>query len=497
MIIEPFQREVNALLERLSNDNDSVPLDDLERGAKILATIAAQHNAGSLERLSQRLAEFASIASQNEFPVSVTELEPAFKALERAADPAQDLEILENELERLEEDAILYAPPIGALQLEPAPIIEPQSEDAPSGFRRVLSVDDSGLVRSALRRIFAEAGAGVEEARNGAEAFEKFKEIGKYDLVLLDLQMPDLTGMELIPHIRKVSQDVVVVMLTAAGDVKTAIEAIREGADGFLTKQDLPLEGDRSEFFYALEQAREYRAGIIARQQLENIKADFYSMVTHDLKNPANVIQLALGHIKEQDSSNLSDDQRKAVQVAHEAAEQLQHLVVDYLDYAKIDAGYFELETAPTDVAGLLRKSVDQAKLSATNKGQILDARGLDRLETVADEVRLKQVMDNLISNAIKYTPEGGLIEVILSSTSSMFRVVVRDTGNGIGLDQLTRLFKKYQRLPGESRRSIGTGLGLVIVKSIVEAHGGRVWAESAGIGEGSAFTLELPLRTP
>ncbi len=495
MIIEPFQREVNALLERLSNNDDGVLLNDLERGAKVLANIAAQHNASSLERLSQRLAEFASIAVQNEFPVSATELEPAFKALERSADPALDLEILENELERLEEDAILYTPPIGALKLDPAPIIEPQAGDASDGFRRVLSVDDSGLVRSALRRIFAEAGAGVEEARNGAEALEKFKEIGKYDLVLLDLQMPDLTGMELIPHIRKASQDVVVVMLTAAGDVKTAIEAIREGADGFLTKQDLPLEGDRNEFFYALEQAREYRAGIIARQQLENIKADFYSMVTHDLKNPANVIQLALEHFAEQDNSNLGADQRKAVQVAQDAAEHLQRLVVDYLDYAKIDAGYFELETAPTDVAALLRKSAEQAKLLATNKGQILDARGPNQLTTIADEARLKQVLDNLISNAIKYTPEGGLIEVILSNTSNLLRIVVRDTGNGINADYLPRLFKKYQRLPGESRRTVGTGLGLVIVKSIVEAHGGRVWAESAGIGEGSAFTLELPLR--
>jgi signal transduction histidine kinase len=170
--------------------------------------------------------------------------------------------------------------------------------------------------------------------------------------------------------------------------------------------------------------------------------------------------------------------------------------VVDYLDYAKIDAGYFELETAPTDVALLVRKSFDQAKLIATNKGQILDARGPDQLKTIADEARLKQVVDNLISNAIKYTPEGGLIEVILTSSASMFRIVVRDTGNGIGADQLPRLFKKYQRLPGESRRTVGTGLGLLIVKSIVEAHGGRVWAESAGIGEGSAFTLEIPLRT-
>ena len=245
----------------------------------------------------------------------------------------------------------------------------------------------------------------------------------------------------------------------------------------------------------ALEQAKEYRAGIIARQQLESMKADLYSMVTHDLKNPANVIGLSLEHLLENDISNLTEDQLKAVRVGQDAAEKLQRLVVDYLDYAKIDAGYFTLEPNQTDIAAIIRSSAEQARVIATSKGQRLNLTAPDKLESMADEPRLKQVVDNLIGNAIKYTPEDGLIDVQLTTTGALFRISIADTGNGIAPDHLPRLFKKYQRLPGEQRRSTGTGLGLVIVKSIIEAHGGRVWAESAGEGEGSTFTFEIPIR--
>ncbi len=452
--------------------------------------IAAGHGATHLERVTKRLAGLARTAQDMKAPVSVSVLDTTFKALERA-DPAEDLGGLESRLEKLEEDAFLYTPPIGALLLEPAPVVEPARDDRAGGLRRVLSVDDSSLVRSALRRIFSESGTGIEEARNGEEALERFKEIGKYDLVLLDVNMPDMTGIELLPYLRARSTEVAVVMLTSEDDVKTAIAAIQQGADGYIQKQDLPLDGDREPFFHALDQAREARAGIVARQQLESLKADFYSMVTHDLKNPANVVQLALEQLG--DTSNLTGPQRQAVGMANSAAQDLLRLVVEYLDYAKIDAGYLDLERAPANLSALVAKAVERARVLADRRGQTIHLQVPDALPINLDAPRLTQVLDNLISNAVKYTPEGGLLEVKLKASEAFARLSVCDTGNGIPEDQIGRLFKRYQRLPGESRRSSGTGLGLVIVKAIVEAHGGRVWAESAGVGEGSTFSFELP----
>jgi two-component system CheB/CheR fusion protein len=210
------------------------------------------------------------------------------------------------------------------------------------------------------------------------------------------------------------------------------------------------------------------------------------------LKNPTNVIQLALEQVG--DTSNLGDNQRRALEVAGGAARDLLRLVTEYLDYASIDAGYLNLERSSVNLAQVVRDCVERARLMANKRSQVLSLDAPDTLDVDVDASRIAQVLDNLIGNAVKYTPEGGLVVVRLSSSEAFAKFSVTDTGNGIPTDQLGRLFKRYQRLPGESRRSSGTGLGLVIVKAIVEAHGGRVWAESAGIGEGSTFSFELPL---
>jgi signal transduction histidine kinase len=490
-MLPDFHAHVKTLLERIG-EADSVPLQTLEVGARELREVARAHGATQLERVCASLASLARTAQATNAPVSLTVLDDALKALSRA-DESEDLSALESTLERLEEHAFLYLPPVGALLLEPPSLNDSavRDERPVTATRRVLSVDDSSLVRSALRRIFTEAGAEIEEAKNGAEALERFAEIGRYDLVLLDVNLPDTTGLELLPKLRERSTEVTVVMLTSEDDIKTAIEAIRKGADGFIQKSDLPLEGERDAFFHALEQAREARAGITARQQIEMLKADFYSMVTHDLKNPANVVGLALEQLG--DTSNFTPAQQRAVQLASSAAKDLLHLVVEYLDYARIDAGYLDLERTTSDLAALVRRSVERAEVVALSRAQFLHASVGNVPALSLDADRITQVLDNLIGNAIKYTPEGGRIEVGLSGDDSSVRFWVRDTGNGVRPDQVGQLFKRFSRLPGESRRASGTGLGLVIVKAIIEAHGGRVWAESAGIGEGSTFSFELP----
>jgi signal transduction histidine kinase len=376
----------------------------------------------------------------------------------------------------------------------------PQENQGLNSFdlRRVLTVDDSSLIRAALRGIFAETNIVVEEAKNGTEALERIQEAGRYDLILLDLIMPDIGGLEVLSQIRAISADVVVVMLTSSDDVKSAIRAIREGADGYLQKGDMLISGDRREFFYALEQASNYRNGLIAQRQLEQLKLDLYSMVTHDLRNPASVIGLSMELFLEGTLGELTADQRAQIQIADEAAQKILTLVTDYLDYAKIEAGYFKLEPSPLELNELVLSCVRQAKVLLEAKGQSLEFQPTDvALQVVADAAKLKQVMDNLLSNASKYTLEGGKITVCLESRGSNIRIKVQDTGCGIPPELLPRLFGKYQRLPGEGRRTQGTGLGLVICKTIIEAHGGRIWAESRGIeGEGSSFIVELPLNS-
>jgi two-component system, sensor histidine kinase and response regulator len=364
------------------------------------------------------------------------------------------------------------------------------------GLKRVLTVDDSSLIRSALRGIFREADIALEEAKGGLEALEKLEELDKYDLILLDVLMPDLSGLEVLEQIRARSFERVVVMLTSSNDLGTAIQAIRQGADGYLQKNDLLMRSDYTDFFYALEQAMNYRSGVIAQQQLEQLKKDLYNMVTHDLRNPANVISMTLELVLEEALGPLTELQREQLELADEAAQKLVRLVGDYLDFAKIDEGYFTLEPSQTHLGELIESCVRQATVLAQARGQTLTYHLSQPISLMADSTRLKQALDNILSNAIKYTPEGGAIEVRMSVGGPYARVSVQDSGQGISSEDLKTLFGKFQRLPGESRRTQGTGLGLLICKTIIEAHGGKIWAESRGIlGEGSTFVFELPLH--
>jgi signal transduction histidine kinase len=459
-------------------------LNAIEAEATMLANMAKVQSATKLSTLCQAISSLASAAFESGYEIELAVLEPSLQALEKAEEHEQ-LHTLARSLTALEEDAAMFVS-------KDKPILKEQEN---LGWKRILTVDDSGLVRSALKRIFVETNAKLEEAKNGTQAVERISEISKFDLILLDLEMPDLNGIQVLEQIRRASQDVVVVMLTSSEDIKKAITTIREGADGYFQKQDLPLEGDKSQFFDALEQARNYRAGIIARRQLEQLKIDFYSMITHDIRNPANVVELAIEQLLDEQSS-FDTQQQKMLVLASEASKKMISLVTDYLDYAKIDAGYLKIETKDTDLCKLVQSSSEQAKIIANEKHQTLNLELPETLNAMVDEAKLKQVVDNLISNAVKYTPEHGNIDIKLEQKGDFVRFAVKDTGHGISNDHLKMLFEKFARLPGETQRSKGTGLGLVIVKAIVEGHGGKVWAESKGVNEGSTFQFEIPIKT-
>jgi signal transduction histidine kinase len=487
--LESFQNTAISSIKRWRKPEQyasrQVWLNTIETEAITLANIAGLQSATQLERLCSAISNLVNAALETGYDLEITKLEASFRALEQAEESEQ-LKVLIQRVKALEEEAALFV----GKQIPSATDKKPAQR-----WARILTVDDSGLVRSALKRIFAETQAKLEEAKNGTEAIERISEISKYDLILLDLEMPDLNGIQVLEQIRRASQDVVVVMLTSSEDIKKAITTIREGADGYYQKQDLPLEGDRSSFFDALEQAANYRAGISARRQLEQLKTDFYSMITHDIRNPANVVELALDQLLEEQST-FDPGQQKMLTLASEAAKKMISLVTNYLDYAKIDAGYLKIETTETDLCALVNSSSDQARVIAAEKHQTLTLELPTNLMAFVDEFKLKQVVDNLISNAVKYTPEQGRIHIKLEQRNDFVRLSVKDTGHGISSENLKLLFEKFARLPGESHRSKGTGLGLVIVKAIVEGHGGKVWAESKGVGEGATFQFEIPIKT-
>lgn len=363
--------------------------------------------------------------------------------------------------------------------------------------QRVLTVDDSRAIRTFLEEMLAPHVQSVAVAADGAQARAAFGSGGAFDLVLLDLLLPDVDGMELLRELRRIDADCAIVMITGAGGVHSATAAVLDGADGYIEKQHLTTAGENAQFFYALAQSVEHRAGVVAARRLEAMKADFYSMVTHDLRNPAGNTLVALKMLLSGKVGPLEPKQQRFAELALRSAEKFVSLINDYLDYAKIDAGYLRLERVECDLAEIIRSSADQAMTQAELRRQRIDVSVPERMPALVDARKLEQVFDNLISNAIKYTPDGGTITISAESTGSRATIRVADTGQGITPAQLGQLFSKYHRVPGQDAAKIqGTGLGLLITKEIVEAHDGTTRAESTGVpGDGSVFVVEIPLR--
>jgi signal transduction histidine kinase/HPt (histidine-containing phosphotransfer) domain-containing protein len=363
--------------------------------------------------------------------------------------------------------------------------------------KTVLTIDDSDTIRTYLRNVLSGKGAQVEGASTGQEGLLMCSR-QPYDLILLDLLMPDIDGIEVLKQIRTANDESTVVMLTGHGGIKSAIAAVQMGADGYILKQDITSTArDHVEFAYALEQAMEHRAGIVAQKQLEQVRADFYSMVTHDLRNPTTMVLLASTMLTDGSVDPLLPSQTELVELIQSAGQRLIQLINDYLDFAKIDAGYLRLTLGEVDLREVIESSAHFSRLQANAKQQrlTLDLPGEPVIASV-DAERLKQVLDNLLSNAIKYTPEGGQIALRLAVEAGCAIFRVTDNGIGIPAQQIPLLFTKYHRVPGETTRGIhGTGLGLLIVKEIVEAHRGTVTTESEGVpGKGTTFTISLPL---
>jgi two-component system sensor histidine kinase/response regulator len=362
--------------------------------------------------------------------------------------------------------------------------------------QRVLTVDDSRVIRAFLQELLGPRVASVVVAADAAQTRAVFGTGGAFDLVLLDLVLPDGDGMELLRELRALDPDCSIVMITGAGGVNSATAAVLEGADGYIEKQHLTTAGENAQFFYALAQAIEHRAGVVSARHLAAMKADFYSMITHDLRNPAGNVLVALKMLLAGKAGALEPKQTSLAQLAFRSAEKFVGLINDYLDYAKIDAGYLQLVLGDEDLAAVVRSSVEQGRTQSDVKQQTISLDCPESIPAVIDARKLEQVLDNLISNAIKYTPEHGKISVGVQVMDDRATITVADTGSGISPEQVGQLFSKYRRVPGRQVAEIqGTGLGLLIAKEIMTAHGGTASAESEGIpGKGSIFTVELPL---
>ena len=300
----------------------------------------------------------------------------------------------------------------------------------------------------------------------------------------------------------------------AAGEAVNGLEQSHQRKDGTGIEVSLfaaPLERGSQRGYVAIVEdvsgrkafERE-RAGLLARERdarreaeaANRLKDEFLATLSHELRTPLNAI---MGWASMLRLGTLDDDgRRRAIETIERNARSQRQLINDILDVSKIIRGNLRLDLRPVDLGDSLRAAVDSVAPTAEAKEQALIARLPETpLPVAGDPERLQQIFWNIISNALKYTPRGGTIEIGVVAGTHEVDVTVRDTGVGIDADVLPHIFERFRQGEGGTTREFGgLGLGLAIVRHLVDMHGGAVHAESAGAGRGALFTVTLPIAT-
>lgn len=260
-------------------------------------------------------------------------------------------------------------------------------------------------------------------------------------------------------------------------------------------KRDVETRKQLEKFAAELQQSNDQlESANIRLKELDQQKTEFISLATHQIRGPLGAIKGHASLALEGDYGNISAGAKKAFETIMHSAQGLVVVVNDYLDVSRIEQGRMKYDFSDFDLKDLAKETVDDFLATISSKSLTLDF-VCDQSQSYllnADKGKIKQVIGNLIDNSVKYTPNGH-ISVCLEKKKGKLLISIKDTGVGITPEVLPNLFTKFSRAPDASKTNIlGTGLGLFVARKMIEAHKGRVWAESDGQGKGSQFYVEL-----
>ena len=396
---------------------------------------------------------------------------------------------------------------------------EPELEQRPI----LLAIDDDPDNRAFLTKAVSKQGFEVVTAPNATQARRQL-DGRRPALIFLDVQMPEESGLALLPQMLRDFPDAVVVMMTAYGSEQVAAEALRGGADDYIAKPiDLQRLREMLERNLEKQRLRAERQSLVARlkdsnrylmrqhaalrradeeilqvnrqlEQSNRYKSEFLANMSHELRTPLNAI-LGFSEILLDVTMNLTVGERtEFLRNIHSSGQHLLGLINDILDLAKIEAGKMELKAEEMRVAEALQEVTAILEPMARQQGLQLTTIGAVEASVIkADRSKFKQVLYNLLSNAVKFTPPPGQITITVKDASDQLTISVQDTGIGMKGEDLPKLFREFEQIDGSyTRRYQGTGLGLALCRRFVQMHGGRIWAESK-FGKGSTFTFTIP----
>ncbi|MGI8924328.1 MAG: response regulator [Fimbriimonadales bacterium] len=385
------------------------------------------------------------------------------------------------------------------------PVVEPGPSEAVGS---VLVVDDEEGNRDVLSRLLEKQGYTVANAENGRQALEMLG-ADAYDMVLLDIMMPELDGYEVLGRLKADEhlRNIPVIMVSALSEMESVARCIEMGAEDYLPKPfnstllkariSACLEKKRGrdrevQLFQQLQQNYE------RLQELEGLRDDLTHMIIHDLRTPLTSILAAIQTLDVVGEVNQA--QREVMEIAVTGADALLATINGLLDVEKLESGAMDLDYSLLSLPDLIASAIAQITPLAEVKGLTLVQEIAPDLPWLqADENKLQRVLVNLLGNAIKFTPSGGSVSLLVRQREEAQSVEfsVRDTGEGIPSDAFERIFEKFGQVESrQSGRTLSTGLGLAFCKLAVEAHGGHIQVESAP-GLGSTFSFTIPLPSP
>jgi len=359
---------------------------------------------------------------------------------------------------------------------------------------RILQIEDDSGDADYLRELMSEVkGVHTKMTLAGtlSEGLERLSR-GNLDIVLLDLGLPDSRGLETFIRVHTPNPDIPIIVLTGLHDEELALSAMRSGAQDYLVKGQADSRLLLKSMLYAIERQRlfmELENSLREIRKLERERRNILFMFAHDIMNAIGPSIGFLTRILSGKAKNINAD----IALVRDALTDAEHLLGNFMEFSRFEMLRYMPDRRSLDMEAVIRKQLEIARMKTEQKKIriVSDISGSPLPPVEADEEMITRVVANLLDNAIKYSGPESTIQVNVFSREQDLLVQVTDCGIGIPGDHLPYIFDAFYRATGDQR---GSGLGLSIARTIIEAHGGNIWAESSP-GNGSTFSFTLPKR--